>query len=124
MQFNHCYKQIITNTDYKRNNVEAAMFQYSFYTCNCKTRYRGKRKHRIPAFSRCMWMNLRRMVIFYLSTFQRPILALCEPLRETFGWLNILLVSQIRKPVVCDVSFGMSVNDNTEYLCSYKTATF
>ena len=54
---------------HKRNNVEAAMFQYSFHTRNGKTRYRGLLKHRIHAYSRCMWMNLRRMVIFQISTF-------------------------------------------------------
>ena len=49
---------------HKRNNVEAAMFQYSFHTRKGKTRYRGLLKHRMHAYSRCMWMNLRRMVIF------------------------------------------------------------
>ena len=47
---------------HKRNNVEAAMFQYSFHTRNGKTRYRGLAKHRMHAYSRCLWMNLRRMV--------------------------------------------------------------
>ena len=70
---------------YKRNNVEAAMFQYSFHTRNGKTRYRGLLKHRMHAYSRCMWMNLRRMVIFQISTFQRSIFALFGPIREAFG---------------------------------------
>ena len=109
---------------HKRNNVEAAMFQYSFHTRNGKTRYRGLRKQRIHAFSRCMWMNLRRMVIFRLSTCQRPISALYEPLREAFCWLKIVLVSQIRKPVISYVSLGMSANDKTEYQNLCKTATF
>lgn len=52
----------------KRNNVEAAMFQYSFHTRNGKTRYRGLRKHRIHAYSRCLWMNLRRIVISFINT--------------------------------------------------------
>ena len=38
---------------HKRNNVEAAMFQYSFHTRNGKTRYRGLLKHRMHAYSRC-----------------------------------------------------------------------
>lgn len=59
----------------KRNNVEAAMFQYSFHTRNGKTRYRGLLKHRIHAYCRCMWMNLRRMVIFLQETFQCTIFA-------------------------------------------------
>ena len=39
--------------------------------------------HRMHAYSRCMWMNLRRMVIFQISTFQRSIFALFGP--EAFG---------------------------------------
>lgn len=47
-----------------RNNVEAAMFQYSFHTRNNKTRYRGLAKHRMHAYARCMWMNFRRLAIY------------------------------------------------------------
>lgn len=47
-----------------RNNVEATMFQYSLHTHNNKTRYRGLAKHRMQALARCMWVNLRRLVIF------------------------------------------------------------
>ena len=39
---------------HKRNNVEAAMFQYSFHTRNGKTQYRGLLKHRMHAYSKCM----------------------------------------------------------------------
>ena len=109
---------------HKRNNVEAAMFQYSFHTRNGKTRYRGLLKHRIHAYSRCMWMNLRRMVLFQISTFQRPIIALYEPLREAFCWLEVVFTNIIRIPVVSYVSLGMSTNDKTEYQNLCKTATF
>ena len=108
----------------KRNNVEAAMFQYSFHTRNGKTRYRGLLKHRIHAYSRCMWMNLRRIVIFQISTFQRPIFALYEPLREAFYWLELVFTNKIRIPVVSHVSLGMSANDKTQYQNLCKTATF
>lgn len=60
---------------HKRNNVEAAMFQYSFHTRNGKTRYRGLAKHRMHAYSRCLWMNMRRIMIFQSKTFQRAISA-------------------------------------------------
>ena len=70
---------------HKRNNVEAAMFQYSFHTRNGKTRYRGLLKHRMHVYSRCMWMNLRRMVIFQISTFQRTVFSLFGPIRDAFG---------------------------------------
>ena len=109
---------------HKRNNVEAAMFQYSFHTRNGKTRYRGLFKHRIHAYSRCMWMNLRRMVIFQISTFQRPIVALYEPLREASCRLEVFFTNIIRIPVVSYVSLGMSANDKTEYQNLCKTTTF
>ena len=109
---------------HKRNNVEAAMFQYSFHTRNGKTRYRGLLKHRIHAYSRCMWVNLRRIVILHISTFQRPIFALYEPLREVFCWLEVFFTNRIRIPVVNYVSLGMSANDKTEYQNLCKTATF
>ena len=48
----------------QRNNIEAAMFQYSLHARNGKTRYRGLFRHRLQAFHRCMWMNLRRLVLF------------------------------------------------------------
>lgn len=50
---------------HKRNNVEEAMFQYSFHTRNDKTWYRGLLKHRLHAYARCTWMNLRRIVISF-----------------------------------------------------------
>ena len=109
---------------HKRNNVEAAMFQYSFHTRNGKTRYRGLLKHRIHAFSRCMWMNLRRMVIFHLSTFQRTILARIGPLREALDCLTMIFEIQSRWSAISCVSLGMPVYDNTEYQNLYKIATF
>ena len=88
----------------KRNNVEAAMFQYSFHTRNGKTRYRGLLKHRIHAYSRCMWMNLRRMVIFQISTFQRPIFALFRPLGGAFGCIAIIFENIFTGSDFCRVS--------------------
>ena len=57
----------------KRNNIEAAMFQYSLHTRNGKTRYRGLFRHRLQAFHRCMWMNLRRLVLFQTTKNQGPL---------------------------------------------------
>lgn len=48
----------------RRNNVEAAMFQYSFHTKNNKTRYRGLFRHSLQALRRCAWMNMRRLAIY------------------------------------------------------------
>ena len=99
---------------HKRNNVEAAMFQYSFHTRNGKTRYRGLLKHRMHAYSRCMWMNLRRMVIFQISTFQRSIFAFFGPIREAFGSFKAIF----RK--IFTRSFKETNSDNFKFaaLCS------
>ena len=45
----------------RRNNVEASIFQLSYFTRNNKTRCRGKFKHQLWAYSRCMWINLVRI---------------------------------------------------------------
>lgn len=45
----------------RRNNVEASVFQLSYFTRNNKTRYRGTCKHQMWAYSRSMWMNLVRI---------------------------------------------------------------
>lgn len=75
---------------HKRNNVEAAMFQYSFHTRNGKTRYRGLLKHRLHAYARCTWMNLRRIVISFENHVKGQLFA--------FLWL-------IRGPFIPYVSF-------------------
>ena len=93
---------------YKRNNVEAAMFQYSFHTRNGKPRYRGLLKHRMHAYSRCMWMNLRRMVIFQISTFQRSIFALFGPIREAFGSFKAISRKISTSGADCYVSLRMT----------------
>jgi hypothetical protein len=48
----------------KRNNIEATIFQYCFHTRNNKTRYRGLLKHKIQAVARCLWINVRRLLLF------------------------------------------------------------
>ena len=94
---------------HKRNNIEAAMFQYSFHTRNGKTRYRGLFRHRLQAFHRCMWMNLRRLVLFQTTTNQRPLPepvssltdktrnrifslteAVFDPMRVSFDYLTLI----------------------------------
>jgi hypothetical protein len=56
---------------HKRNNVEATIFQLSFFLRNNKTRYRGQFKHQIWAYSRCLWINLVRINNFMKQTCQR-----------------------------------------------------
>ena len=105
---------------HKRNNVEAAMFQYSFHTRNGKTRYRGLLKHRMQAYARAMWMNLRRVVIFQLSAFQRPIFALFGTLREASGWPVMIFTNIFPARVFCCESPQMTMIVTRDF----KNATF
>ena len=73
-----------------------------------KTRYRGLLKHRMHAYSRCMWMNLRRMVIFQISTFQRSIFALFGPIREAFGSFKAISRKIFTSGADCYVSLRMT----------------
>lgn len=45
----------------RRNNVEASIFQLSYFTRNNKTRYRGLIQHQSWAYCRSMWINLVRI---------------------------------------------------------------
>lgn len=45
-----------------RNNIEATIFQASFYTRNNKTKYRGKIKQKMWVTLRCIWINLVRIM--------------------------------------------------------------
>ena len=51
----------------RRNNVEASIFQLSYYTKDGKTRYRGLRPHQLWARCRGLWVNLVR-IKNYLTT--------------------------------------------------------
>lgn len=90
---------------HKRNNIEAAMFQYSFHTRNGKTRYRGLFRHRLQAFHRCMWMNLRRLVLFQTTISQRP---LPQPASSLIGKTEDYISSLIK-----------AVSDPMKVFCEY-----
>ena len=94
------------------------VFQYGFHTHNGKTRYRGLLKHRMLAYSRCMWINLRRMVIFQISTFQRPTFAIFGPIREAFGSFKAISQKIFTRGVDCYVSLRMTtlVRLNSKYV--------
>jgi hypothetical protein len=48
----------------RRNNVEATIFQLSYHLNNNKSKYRGKFRHKMWAWWRALWVNLRRIYIF------------------------------------------------------------
>jgi hypothetical protein len=51
----------------KRSNIEATIFQLSYFTRNNKTRYRGLMQHKIWALLRCIWINLKRIATFIVE---------------------------------------------------------
>jgi hypothetical protein len=55
----------------KRKNVEATIFQLCYHTRNNKTRYRGIIQHKMWAFLRCIWINLRRIMAYVEQICQR-----------------------------------------------------
>jgi hypothetical protein len=57
----------------KRNNVEATIFQLSYFTRNNKTRYRGLIQTKMWAILRCIWINLRRIIVYVESICQRTL---------------------------------------------------
>jgi hypothetical protein len=58
----------------KRNNIEATIFQLSYYTRNNKTRYRGLIQHKIWALLRCIWINFKRIIAYVEQICQRTVL--------------------------------------------------
>lgn len=57
----------------KRNNVEATIFQLSYFTRNNKTRYRGLYQTKMWAVLRCIWINLRRIYAYVEPICQRTL---------------------------------------------------
>jgi hypothetical protein len=54
--------QLPSSIKNRRNNVEATIFHFCFFTRNNKTRYRGIIKQTIWAHLRCLWINLVRII--------------------------------------------------------------
>jgi hypothetical protein len=57
----------------KRNNVEATIFQLSYFTRNNKTRYRGMLQTKMWAMLRCIWINLKRIIAYVEPICQRTL---------------------------------------------------
>lgn len=57
----------------KRNNVEATIFQLSYFSRNNKTRYRGLFQTKMWAILRCIWINLRRIYAYMEPICQRTL---------------------------------------------------
>jgi len=60
---------------WKRNNVEASIFQLGLHCTNGKTRYRGLAANRLWAYSRAMWINFRRIQKYVMQKDKRSLLS-------------------------------------------------
>lgn len=122
-QFRKELESLPIEQQHKRNNIEAAMFQYSFHTRNGKTRYRGLSKHRLHAFNRCLWMNLRRIVKYKNTTNQRPLSGLLGSIRAVWSYFQIILDGFYEELIQLILSFRDFQNSRRLQLMS-KYATY
>ncbi|MFA5640430.1 MAG: hypothetical protein WC946_08125 [Bacteroidales bacterium] len=60
---------------WKRNNVEATIFQLGYNLNNGKTRYRGLAANRLWAYARATWINLGRILKYMMQTNKRTLLS-------------------------------------------------
>lgn len=84
-ELRHTMKNRTIEELHKRNNVEATIFQFSFFLRNNKTRYRSQFKHQTWAYFRCLWINLVRINNFMKQTCQRT----CESIENLAQTLSI-----------------------------------
>lgn len=74
---------------WKRNNVEATIFQLGYNLNNGKTRYRGLAANRLWAYSRATWINFRRILKYVMQASKRTLSSqkgLCFIINK---WINI-----------------------------------
>ena len=76
---------------YKRNNVEATIFQLGFPLRNNKSKYRGLIKQKTWAYCRCLWINLVRILNFTKQICQRTFKTMEIPVLVLFfsGYFNL-----------------------------------
>jgi hypothetical protein len=78
-----------------RNNVEATIFQFAYYTNNSKTRYRGIYKNKMWAIMRCIWINMKR-IAEYIITRGRIVEQKKEKITKTAHFIKNYLKNFIR----------------------------
>jgi hypothetical protein len=74
---------------WKRNNVEASIFQLGLHCTDGKTRYRGHAANRLWAYSRAMWINFRRIQKYVMQTGERSLLSEKGLIFFIKIWINI-----------------------------------
>ena len=62
-----------------RNNVEATIFQLGYHYSNDKSRYRTLAKHKLWAYSRCLWINFVRIMKYVTQLCQRTLFGQKSP---------------------------------------------
>ena len=93
---------------HKRNNVEATIFQLSFFLRNNKSRYRGQFKLQTWAYARCLWINLVRINNFMKQTCQRT----CESIENAAQSLSLgqLLAPFRSNRLIYNLIFSIEAN--------------
>jgi hypothetical protein len=82
----------------KRNNVEATIFQLSYFTRNNKTRYRGLMQTKMWATLRGLWINLRR-IIAYVETICQRTLKINELIQKCAFFRKKTVVNHLSDPI-------------------------
>ena len=71
---------------WKRNNVEATIFQFGYHLTNGKTRYRGLAANRLWAYSRATWINFRRILKHEMQACKRSLSSQKRPCFSIKKW--------------------------------------
>ena len=66
-------KQIPKEEFNKQNNKEAKVVQFKMLLRDGKTRYRGKLKNVLWAYCGCLWINLRRIMLYSMKNIKENI---------------------------------------------------
>lgn len=78
-----------------RNNVEATIFQLGYHYSNDKSRYRTLAKHKLWAYSRCLWINFVRIMKYVTQICQRTLLGQKLPNNIVNICCNMLIIVSI-----------------------------
>ncbi len=78
-----------------RNNVEATIFQLGYHYSNDKSRYRTLAKHKLWAYSRCLWINFVRIMKYVTQICQRTLLRQKLPKNIVNMCCNMLIIVSV-----------------------------
>jgi len=88
---------------YLRNNVEATIFQLGYHYPNNKSRYRGRIKHKMWAFSRTLWINFVRIWNYIKSL--KPVCRDSENSTKNDIYFGFSWVKKLKICLICLFAF-------------------